>query len=84
MGGISVMKSLMQGFHAAYRVPRSRSFWSETGIAIGMVFLAALPIGGRFGAACVGESGGPTRARLAESRSRSSTPWRAFGYFFPW
>lgn len=40
----SVMKSLMWGFQAAYRVPRSRSFWSETGIAIGMVFLAALPL----------------------------------------
>jgi membrane protein len=42
----SVMKSLMQGFHAAYRVPRSRSFWSESGIAIGMVFMAALPLVG--------------------------------------
>jgi len=40
----SVMKSLMQGFHAAYRVPRSRSFWRETGIAIGMVFMAAVPL----------------------------------------
>jgi membrane protein len=40
----SVMKSLMQGFHAAYRVPRSRSFWLESGIAIGMVFMAALPM----------------------------------------
>lgn len=42
----SVMKSLMQGFHASYRIPRSRSFWRETGIAIGMVFLAALPLVG--------------------------------------
>ncbi len=42
----SVMKSLMQGFHAAYRVPRSRSFWRETGIAIGMVFMAAVPLVG--------------------------------------
>ena len=42
----SVMKSLMQGFHAAYRIPRSRSFWRETGIAVGMVFLAAGPLVG--------------------------------------
>jgi membrane protein len=42
----SVMKSLMQGFNAAYRVPRSRSFWRETGIAIGMVFMAAVPLVG--------------------------------------
>jgi membrane protein len=40
----SVMKSLMQGFHAAYRVPRSRSFWRESAIAIGMVFMAAVPL----------------------------------------
>ncbi len=42
----SVMKSLMQGFHAAYRIPRSRSFWRETGIAMGLVFLAAGPLVG--------------------------------------
>jgi membrane protein len=42
----SVMKSLMQGFQAAYRVPRSRSFWNESGIAIGMVFMAAVPLVG--------------------------------------
>jgi membrane protein len=40
----SVMKSLMQGFHAAYRIPRSRSFLRESAIAIGMVFLAAGPL----------------------------------------
>ncbi|HEY3839526.1 MAG TPA: YihY/virulence factor BrkB family protein [Bryobacteraceae bacterium] len=42
----SVMKSLMQGFHAAYRIPRSRSFWRESAIAIGMVFMAAVPLVG--------------------------------------
>jgi membrane protein len=42
----SVMKSLMQGFHATYRIPRSRSFWRETGIAVAMVFLAAAPLVG--------------------------------------
>jgi membrane protein len=40
----SVIKSLMQGFHAAYRTPRSRSFLHETGIAIALVFLAAVPL----------------------------------------
>jgi membrane protein len=40
----SVIKSLMQGFNAVYRVPRSRSFWSESTIAIGMVFMAAVPL----------------------------------------
>jgi len=40
----SVIKSLLQGFNAAYRIPRSRSFFHETGVAIGMVFLAAVPM----------------------------------------
>lgn len=40
----SVIKSLMEGFHAAYRTPRSRSFLHETGVAIGLVFLAAVPL----------------------------------------
>ena len=30
----SVIKSLIQGFNMAYRVPRSRSFLHETGVAI--------------------------------------------------
>jgi len=40
----SVIKSLMEGVHAAYRTPRSRSFLHETGVAIGLVFLAAIPL----------------------------------------
>lgn len=40
----SVVKSLMEGFHAAYRTPRSRSFLRETGVAIMLVFLTALPL----------------------------------------
>jgi membrane protein len=40
----SVIKSLLQGFNAAYRIPCSRSFFHETGVAIGMVFLAAVPM----------------------------------------
>jgi membrane protein len=40
----SVVKSLMEGFHAAYRIPRSRSFLHETGLAIALVLLALVPI----------------------------------------
>jgi len=40
----SVIKSLMEGFHAAYRTPRSRSFIHETSLAIGLVFLSAIPL----------------------------------------
>lgn len=40
----SVIKSLMQGFNAAYRIPRSRSFFHETGVAVLMVFLVVIPL----------------------------------------
>jgi membrane protein len=40
----SVVKSLMEGFHAAYRIPRSRSFLHETALAIALVLLALVPI----------------------------------------
>jgi membrane protein len=40
----SVIKSLMEGFHAAYRIPRTRSFVHETGLAIALVLLAVVPI----------------------------------------
>jgi membrane protein len=39
-----VIKSLMEGFHAAYRIPRERSYFHQTGVAIGLVFLAAIPM----------------------------------------
>jgi membrane protein len=40
----SVFKSLMEGFQAAYRVPRSRNFWQNTGVAILLVLLSAAPL----------------------------------------
>lgn len=40
----SVVKSLMEGFHSAYRIPRTRSFLHETGLAIALVLLALVPI----------------------------------------
>ncbi len=39
-----VIKSLIEGFHAAYRVPRSRNFLHQTWVAMGLVLLAAVPI----------------------------------------
>jgi membrane protein len=39
-----VIKSLMEGFHAAYRVPRSRDFFHQTWVAMGLVLLATAPI----------------------------------------
>jgi membrane protein len=40
----SVFKSLMEGFQAAYRVPRSRNFWQNTGVAVLLVLLSAAPL----------------------------------------
>ncbi len=40
----SVIKSLMEGFQAAYRVPRSRGFWSRTGLSIALVLMSAVPL----------------------------------------
>ena len=39
-----VIKSLMEGFQAIYRVPRSRGFLQTQGVAIAMVLLAAAPL----------------------------------------
>jgi membrane protein len=40
----SVIKSLIDGFNAAYRVPRNRSILGHAGIGIMLVFLAAIPL----------------------------------------
>ena len=39
-----VIKSLLEGFQAIYRIPRSRSFLRTQGVAIAMVLLAAFPL----------------------------------------
>lgn len=40
----SVIKSLIEGFQAAYRVPRNRGFFRGTGVAIALVLLSAIPL----------------------------------------
>jgi membrane protein len=40
----SVIKSLMEGFQAAYRVPRTRGFWSRTGLSMALVLMSAVPL----------------------------------------
>jgi membrane protein len=42
----SVIKSLIEGFQAAYSVPRSRGFLQETVLATSLVLLAAVPLVG--------------------------------------
>ena len=40
----SVIKSLIEGFQAAYRVPRNRGFLHGSGVAMALVLLAAIPL----------------------------------------
>lgn len=40
----SVIKSLIEGFQAAYKVPRNRSFFRNSAVAMSMVLLAAVPL----------------------------------------
>ncbi len=40
----SVAKSLVDGFNAAYRVPRNRSILGHTAIGLALVFLAIIPL----------------------------------------
>jgi membrane protein len=40
----SVIKSLIDGFQAAYRVPRNRSYFHQSGVAITLVLASAIPL----------------------------------------
>ena len=40
----SVIKSLIEGFHVAYRVPRSRGFLHQSGVAMALVLASAIPL----------------------------------------
>ena len=51
-----VMVSLMDGLQAAYRIPNKRGFWRQRGIAIGLVFMVALPAIGASALLFFGES----------------------------
>jgi len=39
-----VIKSLIEGFHAAYRVPRNRGFVHQSWVSMGLVLVAAVPL----------------------------------------
>jgi membrane protein len=41
-----VIRSLIEGFEAAYRVPRSRGWWHLSGVAVALVLLSAVPLVG--------------------------------------
>jgi membrane protein len=78
----SVIKSLMQGFDAAYRIPRDRSYLHQTGVAIGLVFLSAIPL---LGASALVLSGAQAEtallgmSRLDPLLNPLAGVWRVFG-----
>src|SRR5207302_6085207 len=39
-----VIKSLIEGFHSAYRLPRDRGFFQQTAVALALVVLSATPL----------------------------------------
>jgi membrane protein len=39
-----VIKSLIEGFQSAYRVPRNRGFWRQNAVAIALVLASAAPL----------------------------------------
>ncbi len=39
-----VIKSLMEGFQAIYRIPRNRGYLHQTGVAVALVLLSAVPL----------------------------------------
>ena len=39
-----MIKSLIEGFQAAYRVPRNRGFLRQSGVAMSLVLLSAVPL----------------------------------------
>jgi membrane protein len=40
----SVIKSLIEGFQAVYRIPNGRGFWKNTGLAVVLVAAVAIPL----------------------------------------
>jgi membrane protein len=55
--GSGAMLSLMEGFHAAYRIPSGRPFLKERGMAIFLVLIAALPAVGASSLIIFGDRG---------------------------
>jgi membrane protein len=84
--GSGAMLSLMEGFHAAYRIPSGRPFLKERGMAIFLVLIAALPavgassliiFGDRGEAALIQWIGSP---RVSEISAPAQFLWRLARY----
>lgn len=77
-----VLKSLMQGFNAAYRVPKDPSYFRQTGVAIGLVFLSAVPLVGASALVLFGSHAETALlgiSRLDPALNPLASMWRMFG-----
>ena len=72
----SVIKSLMDGFNAAYHVPRNRSAFAHIGVGIMLVFLIVIPMLGASSLILFGEACRARRHEALESAIRSLNPLR--------
>ena len=64
-----VIKSLIEGFQAAYRVPRNRGFLRQGWVAMSLVLLSAVPLVCASLLLVFGSTGGARRSQLDEGRS---------------
>ncbi len=75
----SVIKSLIEGFQATYRVPRNRSFLRNSAVAISLVLLSAVPLLSASLLILLRRTGGTRRAQRHEGRSRPHSPGVGLG-----
>ena len=69
----SVIKSLIEGFQAAYRVPRNRGFLKGSAVAMSLVLLSAVPLVCASLLIVFGSAGGAGRAGVDEGRSAAQS-----------
>ncbi len=76
----SVIKSLIEGFQAAYRVPRNRGFLRGSAVAMGLVLMSTLPLVGA--SALILFGGEVERAVLAWMRV--DPVWTPLAWLWEW
>ncbi|HWQ55758.1 MAG TPA: YihY/virulence factor BrkB family protein [Bryobacteraceae bacterium] len=76
----SVVKSLIEGFQAAYRVPRNRSFLQGSAVAIALVLISCIPL---LGASALVLFGGRIE-RLVLGWMSVDPRWTPFAWVWVW
>ena len=76
----SVIKSLIDGFQAAYRVPRNRGYFHQSGVAIALVLGSTLPL---VGASALILFGGAVEKQVL-AWMRVDAVWTPFAWLWEW